>query len=301
MAAEPRSRAHLATEQANPRTQDLDALPVGEALSLLQEEDARLPGALAAAREAIGSAIELVTARLSTGGRLFYVGAGTSGRLGVLDAVECPPTFQSSPELVQGVLAGGERAMFQSIEGAEDDAPAGVEALRSRGLGAKDVVVGITAGGTTPFVLGALRHARELGAATIFLACVPFDQAPDDADVSIRLDTGPEVLQGSTRMKAGTATKMALNSISTLVMVGLGKVHGNRMVDVNTRANSKLRDRGLHLVADLCGIDRASAAEWLDRAEGSVKLAVVMHRKNLDLEGARTLLEEHDGFLRRAL
>jgi len=301
MGAEPRSRAHLTTEQANPRTEGLDALPLERALELLQEEDARLPAVLAAARDSIRAAIELVTSRLAAGGRLFYVGAGTSGRLGVLDAVECPPTFQSPPEMVQSVLAGGERAMVSSIEGAEDDAGAGAEELRARGLSAADVVLGITASGTTPFVLGALRHARELGAATILLACVPFDEAPDEADVSIRLVTGPEVLQGSTRMKAGTATKLALNSISTLVMVGLGKVYGNRMVDVNTRANSKLRDRGLRLVAELCGIDRESAATWLDRAEGSVKLAVLMQAKGLDLEAARALLEVHDGFLRRAL
>lgn len=295
------SRGHLDTERANPRSSDLDTLSLGEALAVFEHEDATLPAIVAAAHESIVAALELIVERLRCGGRLFYVGAGTSGRLGVLDAVECPPTFQSPPEQVQGVLAGGSEAMFNSVEGTEDDEAAAPATLREQSLSAADVVFGITAGGTTPYVHGALRFAASVGAGTIFLACVPHRAVPDSADVSIRLETGPELLQGSTRLKAGTATKMVLNSISTLTMVALGKVHGNRMVDVDTRGNTKLRDRGLRLIEQLCGLDRSTASDFLDRAGGSVKLAILMHARNLDRTAARTLLERNGGFLRRAL
>jgi len=295
------SRGHLGTERPNPRTMDLDELSVLAALEKIQAEDAELPAVLAAARPSIAAAIELITEHLRGGGRLLYVGAGTSGRLGVLDAVECPPTFQSSPDLVQGVLAGGESAMFRSVEGAEDSRTEAQQLLVERQLTANDVVFGISAGGTTPFVLAALEFAAQLGAATVMLACVPFEEVPDRADVSIRLDTGPEVLQGSTRMKAGTATKMALNSISTLVMTGLGKVHGNRMVDVQTLGNDKLRDRGIRMIAELCELERDEAARWLDRAGGQVKLAVLMQHSGLDAATALARLSEVGGVLRTAL
>ena len=295
------SRAHVASEAPNPRTEGLDVLSVREALERIQAEDARLVAALAAAADSIAATAELVAARLAAGGRLFYVGAGTSGRLGVLDAVECPPTFQSAPDEVQALIAGGEEAMFRAVEGAEDDAEAAAVELGERGLGARDVVLGISASGTTPYVHGALDFARQRGAASVMLACVPFDNVPDTADLSIRVDTGPEVIAGSTRLKAGTATKMVLNSISTLVMVQLGKVHGNRMVDVNTSGNAKLLDRGIRLVSELCDLEREPAAALLERAGGRVKLAVVMHARGVDSVAAEELLAAAGGHLRGAL
>jgi N-acetylmuramic acid 6-phosphate etherase len=294
-------RAHLATERLNPASIGLDTLSTSAALRVFREEDARILAALEAAAPELEAAIELIASRLAAGGRLFYLGAGTSGRLGVLDAVECPPTFQSSPELVQGVLAGGERAMFEAVEGAEDSASDGAADLTACGLTAGDVVLGITAGGTTPYVHGGLAAAREVGASTVFLACVPRSEAADSADVSIRLETGPEVLQGSTRLKAGTATKMALNTISTLVMTRLGKVYENRMVDVNTGGNAKLWDRGLRLVGELALVDHERAAEWLEAAEGSVKVAVLMARRGLSRDDALALLERCGDSLRLAL
>jgi len=295
------ARGHLGTERPNPLSSRLDTLPLDEALALFEREDATVPAAVAAAHDAVLGAIRLVVERLERGGRLFQVGAGTSGRLALPDAVECPPTFQSPPEQVQGGIAGGEGALLRSAEGAEDDAAAGARMLEERGLRPGDVVLGITAGGTTPWVHGALRYAATVGAGTIFLACVSKEEVPDEADVSIRLATGPELLQGSTRLKAGTATKLVLNSISTLAMVALGKVHGNRMVDVDTKANTKLRDRGLRLVEELCGVDRETAAELLDRADGRVKVAVVMHARGSDAARARERLDRCGGFLRRAL
>jgi N-acetylmuramic acid 6-phosphate etherase len=223
--------------------------------------------------------------------------AGTSGRLAMLDAVECPPTFQSDPATVQAVVAGGAPALVGAVEGAEDDGGAARAELEARGLTADDVVFGITAGGTTPFVHAALALARERGAATIFLACVPEEQVGDEADVSIRIVTGPEVLAGSTRMKAGTVTKLALNTISTLTFARLGKVHGNLMVDVNTRANAKLTERGARIVAELCALDHEKATELLERADGRVKVAVVMQRLGLDPDGASARLRDHGGFL----
>jgi N-acetylmuramic acid 6-phosphate etherase len=291
----------VASEAANPRTEGLDELSVREALARIQAEDARLPAALEAAAEEIARAVELISARLARGGRLFYVGAGTSGRLGVLDAVECPPTFQSAPELIRGLLAGGREAMFSALEGAEDSLEAAAQELRQLELSERDVVFGISASATTPYVQGALRCARERGAASVMLACVPFDNVPDEAEVSIRIDTGPEVLAGSTRMKAGTATKLALNSISTLVMVRLGKVHGNRMVDVNTRGNVKLLDRGIRLVGELCGLEREASARALEAARGSVKLAVLMQRRGVEAARAEALLARAGGRLREAL
>jgi N-acetylmuramic acid 6-phosphate etherase len=297
----PASRAHLATEGANPAAAELDRLPIERALAVMQAEDARIHEALAAARPQIARAIELVAGRLARGGRLFYLGAGTSGRLGVLDAVECPPTFQSDPGQVQGLIAGGQAALTCAVEGAEDDREGGAAELVARGLEERDAVVGISAGGTTPYVHGALELARSRGAATVMLACVPFEQAPDSADVSIRVVTGPEVVAGSTRLKAGTATKLVLNAISTLSMVRLGKVHGNLMVDVDTRTNAKLVERAGRIVSALTGLERGAALALLERAGGQAKLAVVMHQLGLDAAAARERLHAASGFLRRAL
>ncbi|MEO6710778.1 MAG: N-acetylmuramic acid 6-phosphate etherase, partial [Planctomycetota bacterium] len=227
-------RSKLPTEERNPATADLDRLGTQAAVALIQAEDRAIHAALALAQQEIAAAVELIAARLATGGRLFYLGAGTSGRLAMLDAVECPPTFQSAPELVQAVIAGGSAALTGAVEGAEDDESSAARELELRGFSSRDVLFGIAASGTTPFVRAGLEFARARGAATVFLACVPRALVDDRADVSIRVVTGPEVLTGSTRLKAGTATKLVLNTISTLVMVRLGKVHGNRMVAVHT-------------------------------------------------------------------
>jgi N-acetylmuramic acid 6-phosphate etherase len=294
-------RESFETERPNAASEGLDALELADAFDVINAEDGRVSAAVAGAKAAIVRTVEIAADRLSRGGRLLYVGAGTSGRLGVLDAVECPPTFQSDPRMVQGVIAGGERALTQAVEGAEDSREAGAEAMRERDVGALDVVLGIAAGGTTPFVHGAIAEAKLRGAATAFLACVKRDQAPDAADVSIRVITGPEVVAGSTRLKAGSATKLVLNAISTLVMVKLGKVHGNLMVDVNTRGNEKLRQRGIGLVARIAGVERARAEQLLDAAQGQVKVAVVMGVRGLSREGAQARLAESGGVLRRAL
>lgn len=295
------NREQFPTELANPRSAELDTLDASAAFDVMNAEDASVALAVRAAKPEIVRAIELVTQRLARGGRLFYVGAGTSGRLGVLDASECPPTFCTDPSLVQGVIAGGEAALTRSSEAAEDDRAAGARDLEARGVGANDVVVGIAAGGTTPYVHGALESARKHGAATIFFACVPRELAPDAADVSIRVVTGPEVLAGSTRLKAGTATKMVLNMLTTLSMAHLGKVYGNLMVDVAAKANAKLWQRGIGLVAKIVGSDRRRAEELLAAADGSVKVAAVMGRKRIDARAAQLALERAHGSLRRAL
>jgi N-acetylmuramic acid 6-phosphate etherase len=294
-------RGHLSTEQRNPVSRSLDRLSVAQAVELIQTEDAGVHAALRKARPEIVRAIELVVERFERGGRLLYVGAGTSGRLANLDAVECPPTFQTDPRTVQAVVAGGEQALRGAVEGAEDDAAAARRALEELELSAKDVVFGVSAGGTTPFVHAAIELARERRAATVFLACVPFDQAPDLAEVSIRVVTGPEVLAGSTRLKAGTATKLVLNTVTTVAMARLGKVHENLMVDLDTRANAKLVERGARIVATLTELSSEAARELLERAKGQVKVAVVMHELACDAARAEHLLAEAGGSLRRAL
>ena len=293
-------RGHLLTEQANPRSCDLDLLSTQSLVDLFISEDVKPQQAVAGAANAIGESVEAIASRLMNGGRLFYVGAGTSGRLGVLDAAECPPTFCSSPDLVQGILAGGAPALLRSSEGLEDQREAGADALKERGLQADDVVIGIAAGGTTPFVHGALDHALAVGALGIAMACVPAEQAPMPCNIDIRLLTGPELLTGSTRLKAGTATKMALNVISTSVMVRLGKVYGNRMVDV-AATNSKLVDRSLRILSDLAGTSRDQGLKLLDDAGGSVKLALLMAAAGLNQEDATGLLQNHRQNLRAAL
>jgi N-acetylmuramic acid 6-phosphate etherase len=297
----PVRRDHLTTERANPRSAGLDRATIGAAFDIVNAEDARIAEAVAQAKDEIVRAIEIVADRLQRGGRLFLCGAGTSGRLCVLDAAECPPTFFTDPSLVQGVIAGGERALTHAVEGAEDSRDAAREALIARALSSVDVVLAATAGGTTPFAHGAIDAARERGAASIFLACVSADEAPDQADVSIRVITGPEVVAGSTRMKAGTATKLVLNTISTLAMVRLGKVHENWMVDVDTRGNRKLWQRGIDLVARIGGVERGRAEELLTEAGGRVKIAVLIEKLGVDASVARERLESAGGYLWRAL
>jgi N-acetylmuramic acid 6-phosphate etherase len=273
----------------------LHRLSIGATFDLINTEDAGVATAVAAARDDICRAIDLVIAAFRAGGRLIYVGAGTSGRLGVLDATECPPTFLSDPSTVQGVIAGGLEALTRSVEGAEDHPEGGEAAMDERNVDAKDVVFAIATGGTTPFVHGALRRARQRGAKTVFFACVPQDQVLDSADVSIRVVTGPEVVTGSTRMKAGTATKMVLNMVTTIAMVQSGKVYENLMVDVNTGVNAKLLDRGTRIVQAVTGLDREASRSLLDAARGRVKTAVIMHARRTDRETANTLLAEVNG------
>jgi N-acetylmuramic acid 6-phosphate etherase len=293
-------RSHLLTEQRLPESMNLDAMSVEDAVALMNAQDARAVAAVGAERRSIARAVELVAESLRQGGRLIYVGAGTSGRLGVLDASECPPTFRADPESVQGIIAGGEAAMFRSQEGAEDRPQDGAAAINAKQVGPTDVVMGIAAGGTTPFVHGALRRAAELGARTIFLACVEPVTGEPTVDVAIRPLVGPEVLTGSTRLKAGTATKLVLNTITTLAMVQIGKVYGNLMVDLRA-TNEKLWDRGARIISTVTGIDRDSAMKLLKQAEGQVKAAIVMQKRSVDFETAREMLERAAGKLRDVL
>ena len=293
-------RGHLLTEQSNPRSRRLDQLATTDLVNLFVDEDRRPQEAVAGASEALAAAVDAIAARLFDGGRLFYLGAGTSGRLGVLDAAECPPTFCSDPKLVQGVLAGGTPALLRSSEGLEDLEQAGREDLERHGFQQGDCLVGIAAGGTTPYVRGGLSYARSIGALAIGMACVPKDQAPLPCDIDIRLLTGPELLTGSTRLKAGTATKMALNILSTTVMVRLGKVYGNRMVDV-AASNSKLVDRSLRILRDLIGVEREEGLALLELSDGSVKLALLMKAAKLSKDQAEGVLERNDQQLRQAL
>ncbi|MBD2325276.1 N-acetylmuramic acid 6-phosphate etherase [Alkalinema sp. FACHB-956] len=294
------TRGHLLTEQINPKSANLDQLSALEIVDVFNQEDAQTIAAIAQAREALAEAIDRIAEALRQGGRLFYIGAGTSGRLGVLDASECPPTFCTPPEMVQGLIAGGAAALVKSSEGLEDRADDGAAAIAERGLGDRDVLVGIAAGGTTPYVHGALAEARRRGATTMFMACVPQEQVAAAVDVDIRLLVGPEVLAGSTRLKSGTVTKMALNILSTGAMVRLGKVYGNRMVDVAV-TNTKLHDRALRILTDLTGVDRATADGLLVRSGQSVKLALLMHWTGLEREAGEALLAETQGDLRRAI
>lgn len=292
-------RGHLLTESVNPASTDLDRLSVLELVNVINQEDAKVAAAVATQREAIATAIELAAAALRAGGRMFYVGAGTSGRLGVLDAAECPPTFSAVPEQVQGIIAGGIGALTRSAEGKEDEWDAGVAAIAERAVAARDFVVGIAAGGTTPFVHGALAAARDRGAKTAFFACVSETDVPMVCDVNIRPLVGPEVLTGSTRMKAGTATKLVLNMLSTGAMVQVGKTYGNYMVDV-TVSNAKLRDRALRMIQRLADCDRDTATTLLETAHLQVKPALLMHWASCDYATAISTLQSCDGSLRVA-
>lgn len=298
-------RSHIPTEQRNPRSMNLDSLTALQCVELINSEDATVAGAVARAARPLARFIEAVESRMRAAaeqgeqGRLIYVGAGTSGRLGVLDASECPPTFHTSPDMVVGIIAGGDASLRRSSEGMEDD-PAGAHPELDRlRVGPHDSVVGIAAGATTPYVLGAIAQAHSRGALTAFLTCSP-GPTPPGADHHIAFDTGPEVVTGSTRMKAGTATKMALNTITTTLMVRLGKVHENLMVDLRAN-NAKLRDRAARIVATICSIDRASALELLDAAGGSVKIAVVMGARGCSRDEASKRLEASGGRLREAM
>ena len=265
----------LTTEQRNPATKHIDQLPTLEMVTLINKEDQGVALAVEKILPQIAAAIDLITEKLQRGGRLFYLGAGTSGRLGILDAVECPPTYGTEPELVQGLIAGGASAIFRAKEGAEDDPELGRADLQEAGFTSQDVLVGLAASGRTPYVKGALSYAREIGAAAIALACTEEAEIAKLADIALLPVTGPEVVTGSTRLKAGTAQKMVLNMLSTGTMVKLGKVYGNLMVDVKA-TNAKLSERALRIVMAAAGCQRKAAEAALMRAGGQAKLAILI-------------------------
>lgn len=288
------------TERRNPRSARIDVATSLEIVDLMNAEDRTVPEVVHRQRLEIARVIDLVVDRFRRGGRLVYVGAGTSGRLGVLDATECPPTFGTPPEMVVGIIAGGPEALTRSREGAEDDEAAAREALEAHRVNDRDVVVGVAASGTTPFVHAALLRASNLGAATALVTCTePPEELARAVEVAIVAPVGPEVLTGSTRLKAGTATKLILNAISTGAMIGSGRAYGNLMVDLMA-LSAKLRDRGERIVMEACAVGRDEARRAIEEAGGSVKLAIVMVRREVDAERARRLLEEAGGVVRRA-
>lgn len=289
------------TEQRNLISIDLDLKSTSEIVQIFHEEDRKAVEAVAAVSDAIVQAVESIVAAFRRGGRLFYVGAGTSGRLGVLDASECPPTFSTAAEMVQGIIAGGDIALRCAVEGEEDNFEHGAQTIRAQQLTPKDVLVGIASSGRTPYVLGALKAARALGATTIFLSCVP-----PTAELEVFVDqfitpiVGPEIITGSTRLKGGTATKLVLNILTTVSMVKIGKVYNNLMVDVHA-SNAKLVARSIRIVQAVTGVDAALAEATLARANGRAKVAIVMLAKGMNASAAVALLEKHGGFLRPIL
>ncbi|MGK2935711.1 MAG: N-acetylmuramic acid 6-phosphate etherase [Gemmatimonadaceae bacterium] len=289
------------TERRNPRTAEIDLAGPLEIVDLINAEDRSVPDAVAGQREAIARALELAEQSFRAGGRLIYVGAGTSGRLGVLDASEIPPTFGAPPELVQGIIAGGPPALTRSQEGAEDVVENGAKEIDAREVGPNDFVLGVAASGTTPYVRAALVRARERGAKTGILSCsnIPADFTAA-VDVVILPIVGPEVVTGSTRMKAGTATKLVLNTITTGAMIRLGKTFGNLMVDLRA-TNDKLRDRSERIVMEVCVVTREAAREILEAAGGSVKLAIVMHKLGVSRDDAERALEQVGGVIRKVV
>ena len=290
----------LTTEARNPASEDLDKLSTIDFVRLVNREDAKLAAAVAEEAENIAAAIDLIVARLESGGRLIYMGAGTSGRLGVLDASECPPTFNTDPGRVIGLIAGGSRALREAIEGAEDAADQGAGDLQAIALGERDVVVGITASGTAPYVLGGMQYAREIGAGTIGISCNRGSPVSTEATIAISVVVGPEVLSGSTRMKAGTATKMVLNMLSTGAMVKLGKTYGNLMVDLQA-TNAKLTARAKKIVQQVTGLSLEAAGELMASCGGDVKTAIVAHQTGSSPSEARAKLDAVGGRLRAAL
>lgn len=291
---------HLTTEALNPASEAIDRLTAAEIVALMNAEDAKVVAAVADQTRAIAQAIDLAAERFGRGGRLIYIGAGTSGRLGVLDASECPPTFSTPPEMVVGLIAGGIPALTRAVEGAEDDTEQGAADLDAVGLSRDDLVVGIASSGRTPYVIGAVRRAREVGATTAAVVCNQPSLLGDAVDLAIVLLVGPEVIAGSTRLKSGTATKMVLNMITTGAMVRIGKTYGNRMIDLQP-SNEKLRIRTRRILRELSGVDDAGAAELLTRAGGRLKPALLMGLTGVDADRAHALLEAHNGQVRDAI
>jgi len=288
------------TEEENPRTTRISSMSLVDVVRLMNEEDAGVAAAVSLVLDDIARAVEGIVRQLQLGGRLFYIGTGTSGRLGVLDASECPPTFGVSPDLVQAVIAGGYEACYRAVEASEDDAEAGVRDLNSRGFSEKDVLVGIAASGRTPYTVGAVQYARGRAAFTIGLTCAPGSPLTKAAEVSIVPVVGPEVIAGSTRLKAGTAQKMVLNMLSTATMIRLGYVTGNRMTNVQTR-NAKLRARALRILQSEAGISEERAGKVLEEAGGDLPLALVMSKTGQPSSEARTALEKSQGVIGKAV
>ena len=298
----------LSTEQRNPASMDIDARSISEILRIINTEDKRVALAVEGELEHVGRAVEIVVHALKTGGRLLYAGAGTSGRLGVIDAAECPPTYGTPPEMIQGMIAGGEKAMFSSQEGAEDKEENGAHDVDTRGVNEKDVVCGIAASLRTPYVIGAVKRAKVLGAKTLYVTTNPrnrfysseFAEVAQVVDVAMCPEVGPEVIMGSTRMKSGTAEKLILNMITTAAMVRLGKVYENMMIDLQM-TNQKLRERSKRIVMTITGVGYEEAAEYLEKAGGHVKTALVMIKAGVGQDEARRRLERADGFVRAAI
>ncbi|MCI9194027.1 MAG: N-acetylmuramic acid 6-phosphate etherase [Angelakisella sp.] len=292
--------AGLATEMVNPETQNIDRCSTLEMVELVNRQDALVAGAVAAQKAEIAQAVDLISGCLARGGRLIYLGAGTSGRLGVLDASECLPTFGVDPEMVQGHIAGGDIALRHPVEGCEDDEEAGIRLVDQLEVGPDDAVVGITASGRTPYVLAGLRRARERGGVPIGLCTNPHSRLEEVCQVTIAPLVGPEAISGSTRMKSGTAQKMVLNMLSTCAMVKLGKVYGNLMVDLRA-SNHKLVDRAQRLIIHATGVDRDRAKALLEEAGGHVKLAILLEKSGLEAAKAKALLDRHGGHLAQAI
>jgi N-acetylmuramic acid 6-phosphate etherase len=291
---------HLLTEQANPASDGIDGLPTARILEIVNAEDRQVADAVAREIPAITRGVDAIVAAIQQGGRLFYIGAGTSGRLGVLDAAECPPTFNAAPGLVQGIMAGGEQALARATETTEDDPETGARDLRERGFTARDVLVGIAASGRTPYVLGAVAEARRLGAVTAGISCTPDSELARAVHIAITPLTGPEILAGSTRMKAGTATKLVLNMLSTATFIRLGYVYGNLMVNMQPR-NAKLRDRATRIVAQAAGLTYNAAEAMLDAAGNNVAAAILMAKTGATREAAESRLAAANGSITRAL
>lgn len=283
--------ADLATEASDPQYAEIDKQPVLRIAELMNEADAVVPSAVAEVVPLIAAAIDAIVDRLKSGGRLFYVGAGTSGRLAVLDASECPPTFGTDPELVQGIIAGGPGALIKSVEGAEDDDEGGAAAIREADVRSQDAVVGISASGKAPFVLGAVAEAERRGALTVGLCCATGGTLSEQVTHPLEVVVGPELITGSTRLKAGTATKLVLNMISTITMIKLGRTRGNRMIELSA-SNAKLADRAVRIIMDVTGVDAAQAQASLTAAAGNARVAVVMLENGLDADAARAYLAD---------
>ena len=290
----------IATEQRNPNTMNIDTLSTRDMVKLINQEDYRVAEAVSLVTDKIAEAVDLIADRLSKGGRLIYCGAGTSGRLGILDAVECPPTYSTEPEMVQALMAGGYPAIFKAVEGAEDSKTLGAEDMKKIGFTAGDVLVGIAASGRTPYVLGCMEYARELGAPTVAVTCCPGSALDRFADIGIAPAPGPEVVTGSTRMKSGTAQKMVLNMLSTGAMIKLGKVYGNLMVDVKP-SNEKLIRRCVTIVCAATECDEATATAALEECEYRPKVAIVMVCLGIGAEEARALLRKSEGRIAKVL
>src|SRR5690625_5448238 len=290
----------LITESRNERTKRIDDMPTEEILTTMNEEDMKVAIAIQTVLPEIEQAVEAVVQSFENGGRLFYIGAGTSGRIGILDAVECPPTFSTPPDLIQAVMAGGDGAFMKAVEGAEDSEDFGAKDLAERDVTEIDVVIGIAASGRTPYVTGALKYAQEIGAATVSLSSNQHAEISKYADINIEVLTGPEVLTGSTRMKAATAHKLILNMITTTTMIKIGKVYENLMVDLNV-SNYKLKERAKNIIHTITAVSREQAATVLEEANLEVKPAIVMIKADVDYERAKQLIKEANGFVRQAI